>query len=95
LQDGQALLIGGLTSATSTANRSSTPGVRDVPGIGRFFDNSSQSDNSTELVVLLNPVILRKPLPETALWAFPTRDELIRPLLSQGPGSGVTAAVIR
>jgi Flp pilus assembly secretin CpaC len=95
LQDGQALLIGGLMSATSNANRSSTPAVRDVPGLGQLFDSRNTSDNSTELVVLVNPVILRTPVPDVGLWAFPTRDELIRPLLGQGPGSGVTAAAGR
>ena len=95
LQDGQSLLIGGLTSATSNANRSSTPGVRDVPGVGQLFDNRNTSDNSTELVVLVNPVILRTPVPDVGLWAFPTRDELIRPLLGPGAGSEVPAAVAR
>jgi Flp pilus assembly secretin CpaC len=95
LEDGQALLIGGLTSITRTSNRSSTPGVRDVPGLGRFFDNSTESDNATDLVVLLNPVILRKPVADAALWAFPTRDELIQPLLGPRAGSGASAAVTR
>jgi len=95
LQDGQALLIGGLMSATTNTNRSSTPGLRDVPGFGRLFDNNNSSDNSTELVVVVNPVILRTPVPNVGLWAYPTSDELIRPFRGEGPGSGVASAVTR
>jgi hypothetical protein len=69
--------------------------VRDVPGLGQLFDSRNTSDNSTELVVLVNPVILRTPVPDVGLWAFPTRDELIRPLLGPGAGSEVPAAVAR
>jgi Flp pilus assembly secretin CpaC len=95
LQDGQALLIGGLMSATTNTNRASTPGLRDAPVLGRLFDNNSATDNSIELVVLVNPVIVRTPVPNVGLWAYPTREELIEQFRGLGPGSGVTAAVTR
>jgi hypothetical protein len=31
----------------------------------------------------VNPVVLRAPLPDVALWAFPARDELLHPLASK------------
>ncbi len=78
LQDGQALLIGGLTTNNTSSNTASTPGLRDVPILGRLFQGFNRNDQSTVLVVVVNPVVLRTPLPATGLWAFPDRDELIR-----------------
>jgi pilus assembly protein CpaC len=82
LQDGQALLIGGLTSANSSNNTASTPGARDVPGLGWLFRSLNRNDESVELVVVVNPVILRTPIANTALWAFPGHDELMRSVVS-------------
>jgi Flp pilus assembly secretin CpaC len=78
LQDGQALLIGGLTSANSSNNTGSTPGARDVPGLGWLFRSFNRNDESVELVVVVNPVILRTPVADSALWAFPGHEELMR-----------------
>lgn len=78
LQDGQALLIGGLTSANSSNNTGSTPGARDVPGLGWLFRSFNRNDESVELVVVVNPVILRTPVADSPLWAFPGHDELMK-----------------
>ena len=78
LQDGQALLIGGLTSNNTSTNTASTPGLRDVPLLGRLFQGFNRNDQDTELIVVVNPVVVRTPVPGVAMWAFPGRDELIR-----------------
>jgi Flp pilus assembly secretin CpaC len=78
LQDGQALLIGGLTSNNTSTNTASTPGLRETPLLGRLFQSFNRNDQTTDLVVVVNPVVLRTPLPDTAIWSFPGRDELIR-----------------
>jgi pilus assembly protein CpaC len=78
LQDGQALLIGGLTSANSSNNTASTPGARDLPGLGWLFRSFNRNDESVELVVVVNPVIVRTPVPDSALWAFPGHQELMK-----------------
>ena len=83
LQDGQALLIGGLLSNNTSTNQASTPGVRSVPILGRMFQSFNRNDQDTELIVVVNPVVLRAPLPDVALWAFPARDELLHPLASK------------
>ena len=80
LQDGQALVIGGLMSISTSTNTGSTPGLGSVPLLGRMFRSQNQNDESTELIVVVNPVVLRTPIPATALWAFPTRSELMGPL---------------
>jgi Flp pilus assembly secretin CpaC len=77
LQDGQALLIGGLLSNNTSTNQASTPGVRSVPILGRMFQSFNRNDQDTELIVVVNPVVLRAPVPDVALWAFPARDELL------------------
>jgi Flp pilus assembly secretin CpaC len=89
LPDGQTLLIGGLTTQNATLNTAKTPGLGDVPGFGWFFKSFNRSDDLLDLVIVVNPVILRTPLPETALWAFPSADELLKRVAGD---SGPTAA---
>ena len=86
LQDGQALLIGGLLSNNTSTNTASTPGIRDTPVLGRLFQSFNRNDQDTELIVMVNPVILRAPVPDVALWTFPNRDELLRPVMA-GPAT--------
>jgi len=78
LQDGQALLIGGLTTNDSSNNTASTPGARDVPGLGWLFRSFNRNDESVELVVVVNPVIVRTGVTDAALWAFPSHEELMK-----------------
>jgi len=83
LQDGQSLVIGGLLSGNSASNMTSTPGLSGLPFIGRLFQRESENDQSTELVIVVNPVVLRTPVPNAAMWQFPGRDELLRSLLGE------------
>jgi Flp pilus assembly secretin CpaC len=77
LQDGQALLIGGLLSNSTSTNTAGTPGIRSVPLLGRLFQSFNRNDQDTELIVVVNPAILRTPVPDVALWTFPSREELL------------------
>jgi len=85
LQDGQALLIGGLLSNSTSTNTASTPGLRDVPILGRRFQGFNRNDQDTELIVVVIPAILRTPVPDAAMWTFPGRDELLRSVLAGVP----------
>jgi Flp pilus assembly secretin CpaC len=82
LQDGQALLIGGLLSNNTSTNTASAPGLRDTPVLGRLFRSFNRNDQDTELIVVVNPVIIRTPVPDVALWAYPGRDELLRSIVA-------------
>jgi len=82
LLDGQALLIGGLLSNNSSTNTASTPGLREAPILGRLFRSFNRNDQDTELIVVVNPVILRTPIPDAGLWTFPGRDELLRTVIA-------------
>ena len=83
LQDGQALLIGGLMSNNTSTNTASTPGLRNTPILGRLFQSFNRNDQDTELIVVVNPAVVRTPIPSAATWAFPGRDELIRSAMKQ------------
>ena len=87
LQDGQALLIGGLLSKNTSTNTASAPGVRDTPILGRLFQSFNRNDQDTELVVIVNPAVVRTPVPNVAMWGFPDRHELLRSVLSETPGT--------
>ena len=83
LQDGQALLIAGLTSNNTSTNTASTPGLKDVPILGRIFQSFNRSDETTDLVIFVNPVVLRTPVPDAAMWAFPDRDEVLKSVMAR------------
>ena len=82
LLDGQALVIGGLTSNNTSTNATSTPGLKKIPILGRLFQGFNRNDQETELIIVVNPVIVRTALPGVAMWSFPGGDELIRSAMS-------------
>lgn len=75
LQDGQSLLVGGLLSHNVADQQSSTPGIRDIPGLGSLFKGFNRADDSLELIIVLNPVIVRDPLSGVELWQYPNSSE--------------------
>jgi general secretion pathway protein D len=58
LDDGQTVLLGGLISETYTEGNAGVPYLKDIPGLGNLFKNSSRSIDRTELIVLLTPYII-------------------------------------
>lgn len=85
LQDGQALVIAGLVSNSSSSNSGSTPVLRRVPILGKFFQSLNHNDQEIELIVVVNPVILRASVPDVAVWEFPGREELMRSVMERLP----------
>ncbi|MFQ5748175.1 MAG: hypothetical protein ACE5H3_01825, partial [Planctomycetota bacterium] len=77
LQDGQSLLIGGLLQAQGRYGQTRTPGIASIPILGWFFQGFTRNDQDLELVILVNPVLVRDPLPDADLWVFPTTAELL------------------
>ena len=71
LQDGQALLMAGLLTRDRSDDQTSSPVLEDVPIINWLFKQFSRRDDTQELVVVVNPIIVREPVSEVALWAFP------------------------
>jgi type IV pilus assembly protein PilQ len=57
--DGQTLVIGGLNKETSTDDRSGTPGLLDVPGLGWLFKKEGKSSAKEDLLIFITPTILK------------------------------------
>ena len=55
---GPLVLIGGLTSNNTSTNTSSTPGLREMPILGRLFGFSSQTEERQDLLILITPHII-------------------------------------
>lgn len=76
LQDGQALLIGGLLSQALNRRDGSTPIVDQIPLVRYLFRSFTDSKEETDLVIVVSPDIVRPPVPDAALWAFPGPPDL-------------------
>lgn len=84
LKDGQVMLIGGLISRKTTDQQTGTPVLSKVPLLGDLFRGFSNEDDEQELVVIVNPVIVRQELRDLSKWIFPDMAGLIwAPLTAQ------------
>jgi general secretion pathway protein D len=59
VDNGQTVLLGGLISQQRNQEKSGIPGVVDVPVIGNILSNSTNSANRTELIVFVQPHVIR------------------------------------
>lgn len=92
LPDGQSLLIGGLSTQSATSNTAKTPGLGDAPGLGWLFRSFNRSEDALDLVVVVNPVILRSRVPHAPLWAFPSTTETLQQIAAPPRHPGTAAA---
>jgi general secretion pathway protein D len=56
---GQSVLLGGLISETQGRNRSGIPVLEELPVIGDAFSHNSRSTKRTELIIFIQPQIIR------------------------------------
>jgi MSHA biogenesis protein MshL len=61
LSDGEVAVMGGLMEDKISNTSSQVPGLGDLPGVGNFFRNRSDTMSKTELVIFLKPTIIRDP----------------------------------
>ena len=66
LNSGGTVALGGLISTTHSSGRSGVPGFSELPLIGGLFRTDTQSNQRTELIVLLSATILPDPAASTA-----------------------------
>lgn len=78
LDDGQALIIGGLLTRQNQERNAGTPRLKDAPGLGWLFKSFERTDEGLELVLVVNPAILRDPVPGVPVWQFGGTEELIQ-----------------
>jgi len=61
VQSGQTIVIGGLISHNETENRTQVPFLGDIPILGQLFSNTTVTDRSTEMIILLTPHVIFGP----------------------------------
>jgi pilus assembly protein CpaC len=69
LEDGQSFAIGGLLDNRASETLSKIPGLANIPWLGKLFQSREVKKNSTELLVLVTPELVRpipadQPLPD-------------------------------
>jgi len=64
--DGETLLMGGLISTQRTKSNQGVPYLSDVPVLGVLFGQRSDTNNRTELMVMITPHIVRNPVEAAA-----------------------------
>jgi len=57
--DGQTIVIGGLSKESSARNKTGTPFLEDIPGLGYLFKRKSSADQMEELLIFITPHILK------------------------------------
>jgi type IV pilus assembly protein PilQ len=57
--DGQTIVIGGLSKESSSRNKTGTPFLEDIPGLGYLFKRKSSADQMEELLIFITPHILK------------------------------------
>ncbi|MDR6290880.1 general secretion pathway protein D [Inquilinus ginsengisoli] len=56
---GQTVILGGLISDRQSRGNSGIPVLRDIPLVGNLFSGVNNSDQRTELVILITPKVIR------------------------------------
>ncbi len=57
--DGQTIVIGGLSKEASSRSNTGTPFLEDIPGLGYLFKRKSSADRMEELLIFITPHILK------------------------------------
>lgn len=59
LENGQSVILGGLTTKTTSENEGGIPILKDIPYIGKWlFSSVEQDEQSSELLVFMTPYVL-------------------------------------
>jgi type IV pilus assembly protein PilQ len=60
VEDGQTIVIGGLTVTEKTSTRSGIPVLMDIPVIGALFRSDTDRENKRDLLIMVTPHIVRE-----------------------------------
>ncbi len=77
LRDGQVMVIGGLLTRRTADRVSRTPVLSSIPLLGDLFRSFGNQDDQTELVILVNPTIVREEPRQLAAWIFPEPPDVL------------------
>jgi len=59
VRSGETLVLGGLIRDNTTTGNSGVPGLKDVPVFGSLFGTTNNTQNRTELVLVITPRVVR------------------------------------
>lgn len=92
LRDGQPLVLGGLVYQAQSSQNDFTPGLNDVPMLGKLAEATSQNEQAREIVIVVTPNLIRTVDERVHLWAFPSTADMAGHALSltqAGEGSAL------
>ncbi|KAF5031489.1 Bacterial type II and III secretion system protein [anaerobic digester metagenome] len=58
MQDGETIVISGLTKDRKSTGRSGVPGLHDVEGLGWLFGSDSKASKLEEVLIFITPAVL-------------------------------------
>jgi type IV pilus assembly protein PilQ len=59
VQDGETIVISGLTKQQVSKSDAGLPGLKDVPGLGYLFKTDSRSEDMEEVLIFITPHVLK------------------------------------
>ena len=59
VQDGETIVISGLTKQQVSKSDAGLPGLKDVPGLGYLFKSDSRSEDMEEVLIFITPHVLK------------------------------------
>jgi len=75
VKDGDTIMLGGFIKQTKNKSKSGVPILKDIPLLGALFRSKSDSNDMTELIILLRATVLETP-EEAAIVAQEEREAL-------------------
>ena len=61
VRDGDTIMMGGFITENRSRAKAGVPFLKDIPGLGVLFRSNSDSNDRTELIVLMRARVLRTP----------------------------------
>jgi len=59
VNDGDTIVIGGVTKTTDTTGEDGIPGLRKIPGLGWLFGSRASDKSKNELLIFITPKIVK------------------------------------
>ncbi|MEO8281591.1 MAG: hypothetical protein ABI564_17970, partial [Ideonella sp.] len=97
LRDGSTVLLGGLISRNDSDANTGIPYLKDIPGLGALFRTQSDSNDQTELLIMITPYVISDDFESEAItdailktfgdWARDIRPARVLPLQGATPGT--------
>jgi len=61
VRDGDVIMLGGFISENKSTSKSGVPFLKDIPGLGVLFRSKNNSNDRTELIILMRATVLETP----------------------------------